>query len=159
MNNKIINIKSNNRINNLQIQNTHVSEDYLYHIEILNNLTTGVEFIEKKYIINKLRSKINGYRQQDKKRDLHEKDKTITLDELINKLYQSRLTCCYCNNHVLLMYNDNYNKSQWTLDRINNYDEHSCSNCCVACLSCNLERRRINSTRFKFTKQLNIIKQ
>ena len=159
MNNKIINININNTDCISNKENKLICEDYEYHIEILNNLKIDNDFKDKKYIINKLRNKINSYRQQDKKRDLYEKNKTITFLELIDKLYESRLTCYYCNNHVLLLYNDSYNKSQWTLDRINNYDEHTCENCYISCLSCNLKRRRINSTKFKFTKQLNIIKQ
>ena len=51
-------------------------------------------------------------------------------------------------------------EEQWTLDRINNYDEHSNENTIVCCLKCNLQRRRKNSEKFLFTKQLenNIIK-
>ena len=43
---------------------------------------------------------------------------------------------------------------QWTLDRLNNYDEHTNQNTIISCLKCNLQRRRKNSEKFKFTKQL-----
>ncbi len=45
-------------------------------------------------------------------------------------------------------------ENQWTLDRINNYDEHSNENTIICCLKCNLQRRRKNSDKFLFTKQL-----
>ena len=38
--------------------------------------------------------------------------------------------------------------------RINNYDEHSNDNTIISCLECNLQRRRKNSEKFKFSKQL-----
>ena len=48
---------------------------------------------------------------------------------------------------------------QWTLDRIDNNIGHTCDNTIIACLKCNLQRRRINKGAFLFTKQLKIIKQ
>lgn len=152
-----INITSHNNTHN-KIKDISFSEDNNYQINILNLLVQDISFIEKKYLLTNLRNKINGYKHQDKKHDRYEKDKTITLNELIIKLHESALKCTYCTNNVLILYNNNYNKQQWTLDRINNYDEHTCSNCCISCLSCNLKRRRTNSVKFKFTKQLNIIK-
>ncbi len=38
-------------------------------------------------------------KQQDKKHDRYEKDKTITLQELIIKLQESELKCNYCTNN------------------------------------------------------------
>lgn len=144
---------------NNKIKDISFCEDYNYQVIMLNKLVNDISFIEKKYVLTNLRSKINGYKQQDKKHDRYEKDKTITLQELINKLQESNLICYYCSNNVLILYNNKYNKQQWTLDRLNNYDEHTCTNCCISCLSCNLKRRRTNSTKFKFTKQLNIVKR
>lgn len=50
----------------------------------------------------------------------------------------------------------NYNK--WSLERINNTLGHYQSNCVVACLKCNITRRRKNHQHFKFTKNLVIEK-
>ena len=47
---------------------------------------------------------------------------------------------------------------QWTLDRINNNLEHSNKNTVVACLKCNLDRRRKNFHAYTFTKNLSIQK-
>ena len=155
--NKIINYDISNI--NSKISDLSLCESYEYQVYIVNCLVNKLEFPEKKQTISRLMTKINSYKQQDKKRDLYEKGNTITLEQLINKLYSSKVMCYYCNNNVLILYNNKYDKNQWTLDRINNYDEHTCENCRIACLSCNLKRRRINSEKFKFTRQLTIVKQ
>jgi hypothetical protein len=48
---------------------------------------------------------------------------------------------------------------QWSVDRINNYLGHNKDNFVLACLECNLKRRRRTSEKFLFTKQLSIIKK
>lgn len=48
---------------------------------------------------------------------------------------------------------------QWTLDRIDNNIGHTRDNTIIACLKCNLQRRRTNKGAFLFTKQLKISKQ
>ena len=48
---------------------------------------------------------------------------------------------------------------QWTLDRIDNDLSNTDENVIVACLKCNLQRRRQNKDKFLFTKQLKIVKQ
>ena len=58
-----------------------------------------------------------------------------------------------------IKYNNYRDKQQWTLDRIDNDLGHNNENVKIACLECNLKRRRINMEKFLFTKQLNIIKQ
>jgi hypothetical protein len=55
---------------------------------------------------------------------------------------------------MFILFDKVRDSNQWTLDRLNNYDEHSCDNTIISCLKCNLERRRQNSEKFKFTKQL-----
>jgi hypothetical protein len=46
----------------------------------------------------------------------------------------------------------------WTVDRINNDLGHNLDNYYLACLECNLKRRRRSDDKFLFTKQLNLIK-
>jgi hypothetical protein len=48
---------------------------------------------------------------------------------------------------------------QWSLDRINNDIGHNSGNLVVACLECNLKRRRTNKDAFLFTKNLTIIRE
>ena len=45
------------------------------------------------------------------------------------------------------------------LDRINNDIGHNDSNVVIACLKCNLKRRTTDADKFKFTKQMKIIKK
>ena len=108
-------------------------------------------------IIKRLKKKISGYRQQDLEKNLP-LDLLINFEELIEKLVVSQLRCEYCRQDVLILYNIVRYESQWTLDRINNDLGHSCDNTLVACLKCNLQRRRQIMEAFKFTKQLKIKK-
>ena len=64
------------------------------------------------------------------------------------------MMCYYCNNKTLILFKNAREQTQWTLDRLNNYDEHSNINTIICCLKCNLQRRRKNSAKFKFSKQL-----
>jgi hypothetical protein len=57
------------------------------------------------------------------------------------------------------MYETVREKRQWTLDRINNDIGHNNDNVVICCLECNLKRGRLNDEKFKFTKQMKIIKK
>ena len=59
----------------------------------------------------------------------------------------------------MIMYANKREPLQWTLDRIDNNMGHSNKNTVICCLKCNLERRRINDKKFKFTKQMRLIKK
>ena len=129
-------------------------------VKTINNLYMGLQFEERNFILSELKAKINSYKQQDIKKDYHEYANLITLDNVIEKLVSCKLKCYYCNKNMKLFFEKVRDEDQWTLDRINNYDEHSNENTIVCCLKCNLQRRRKNSEKFLFTKQLenNIIK-
>jgi len=137
---------SNNILDNLKIQKNQ--------IEYINNIFLGNNFPEKDLIINELKSKLSSYKQQDKKKEYIEDTNLINLDNIIEKLVISKLKCYYCNKNMLLFFEKVRDNDQWTLDRINNLDEHSNENTIVCCLKCNLERRRKNSDKFLFTKKL-----
>ena len=128
-------------------------------IELINNLYNDIDFIEKKIIISELKKKINSYKIQDKKKDIHEICNLITLNSLIKKLYESKLLCYYCKNNVYILYRLVRDKQQWTLDRINNLDEHTDDNTVICCYDCNMKRRRTNSKKYLFTKNLKITKE
>jgi len=47
---------------------------------------------------------------------------------------------------------------QWSLDRLDNDNSHTKDNTVIACLDCNLKRRRRDADKFYFTKNLTIKK-
>ena len=130
------------------------------HISIVNQLFLEQSFNGDNTTKKELHKKINSYKQQDIKKDYHIYANLITLDNVIEKLVTCKLKCYYCNKNMKLFFEKVRDEEQWTLDRLNNYDEHSNENTIVCCLKCNLQRRRKNSDKFLFTKQLenNVIK-
>lgn len=173
-NNKIIDDKSEkpdkirekivkfNKQNSLDPSNNFIlaMKQHSEQVKTINNLYMGSQFEERNFILGELKAKINSYKQQDIKKDYHEYANLITLDNVIEKLVSCKLKCYYCNKNMKLFFEKVRDEEQWTLDRLNNYDEHSNENTIVCCLKCNLQRRRKNSDKFLFTKQLenNIIK-
>ena len=111
-------------------------------------------FEYKDLLQKELVKKINGYKGQDKNKEIYEKDKLITLEEVVEKLVSSKLKCFYCSCHVLMIYKNIREPSQWTLDRKDNDLCHSNDNTIIACLKCNLQRRVTNIDKFDFTKKL-----
>ncbi len=101
--------------------------------------------------------KIAGYKQQDSKK---QREFGITYEQIVYKMEQQELKCKYCLQEMLLKYETSKNKEmrQWTLDRLDNDLGHTDANCHLACLKCNLQRRRTNDDAFIFTKQLTIKK-
>jgi len=151
-----------NKQNSLDPSNNFIlaMKQHSEQVKTINNLYMGSQFEERNFILGELKAKINSYKQQDIKKDYHEYANLITLDNVIEKLVSCKLKCYYCNKNMKLFFEKVRDEEQWTLDRLNNYDEHSNKNTIVCCLKCNLQRRRKNSDKFLFTKQLenNIIK-
>ena len=151
-----------NKQNSLDPSNNFIlaMKQHSEQVKTINNLYMGSQFEERNFILGELKAKINSYKQQDIKKDYHEYANLITLDNVIEKLVSCKLKCYYCNKNMKLFFEKVRDEEQWTLDRLNNYDEHSNENTIVCCLKCNLQRRRKNSDKFLFTKQLenNIIK-
>ena len=71
----------------------------------------------------------------------------------------SKLKCFYCKETCHLLYQNIFEKKQWTLDRLDNSLGHTKDNVVVCCLKCNLERRCLNDEKFLFTKQMRLIKK
>lgn len=105
-----------------------------------------------------LTKKMNGYKQQDVKRKLFNPDSLITVEKIREKLIDETMTCTFCGCQVLLMFDKVREGKQWTLDRIDNDKGHSYDNTKIACLDCNLKRRRQNYDDFHWTKNLTISK-
>lgn len=105
-----------------------------------------------------IESKINGYKHQDIKKDVYDCDTLISLEEVIDKLLTCSLSCEYCCNKVKILYRQVRDPLQWTLDRVDNDQNHSKNNTVISCLSCNLKRRLTDKEKFEFTKKMKIVK-
>lgn len=110
------------------------------------------------FLAKEITRKVNGYKQQDVKRNLYEPLTLITTHQIRQKLIDEMITCCFCNKNVSLLFDTIRDMKQWTLDRINNNLGHSDKNTKIACLKCNLERRRQDYHSFHWTKNLCISK-
>ena len=102
--------------------------------------------------------KIQGYKGQDIKKEIHNAATLINLDNVLEKLIASNLECVYCSKPVFILYKNVREPWQWTLDRIDNDLGHTKENTCISCLKCNLQRRLIDADKFTFTKKLKINK-
>jgi hypothetical protein len=147
-------VNSNGNITDISATIISMYDNYEEQLLCLHKLLNGVVFDEKKYFIQALKNKLDSYKQQDKKKTYDAYDNFITLENIIEKLVACNMKCYYCNSKTLILFKNVRTNYQWTLDRLNNYDEHSNANTIICCLKCNLQRRRKNSEKFKFTKQL-----
>jgi hypothetical protein len=69
------------------------------------------------------------------------------------------MKCHYCACETYLLYEFVREMKQWSLDRINNDIGHNKGNLVIACLECNLKRRRTNKDAFFMTKNLTISRE
>ena len=126
-------------------------------VEYLNKLYLGENYDGIDFVKKEVERKLSGYKNQDiKKKKLS--DKLISYEECLEKLVISKLKCYYCRTDCLLTYENIREQSQWTLDRIDNSIGHEKENVVICCLKCNLKRRTTDDEKFKFTKQMRIIK-
>jgi len=132
--------------------------DKTNQIEILNKIFLDDFFDGKEDVIKEIKKKRNSYKNQDVKKDRMDKTLFIKLDEIIEKLVISKLKCYYCKCNMLLCYEEKREKTQWSLDRIDNSIGHFTDNVVCSCLECNLKKRTRDSEKFRFTKQMKIKK-
>ena len=146
------------RLHKISEPKSKLSTTYKYEeeIKLLNELYLDIS--KNKIIYSRIKQKLLGYDRQDKLKNKNDPDKLISLDLLIEKLVISKLKCHYCKCNLNITSNIKRDKQQWTLDRIDNNIPHTKENVVICCLKCNLERRRLDSEKFKFTKQLRIQK-
>ena len=126
-------------------------------VEYLNKLYLGEIFNGFDFIKKEVERKIKGYKNQDVKKKKLGKN-LITYDQCLEKLVISKLKCYYCKQHCLLTYENVREEKQWTLDRLDNSQGHNKDNVVICCLKCNLKRRTTDDNKFKFSKQMRIIK-
>jgi 5-methylcytosine-specific restriction endonuclease McrA len=146
----------------------HIKEEEIPHkvqLMLINKLFMEVEFLNtseidfKNLCMREIEKKIQGYKQQDIKRNLDKKTILICSEEVIEKLVISKLKCFYCKHDIFVLYKNVRHQEQWTLDRKNNQEGHSNENTLISCLKCNLQRRVMDVDKFTFTKHLRIIKK
>lgn len=130
-------------------------EDTLY---VLSNFYTTKEINYRMECKKSLEQKISGYKSQDIKKRVYDKDTLITLPDVIDKLLTGMLKCVYCKKTLKVLYRMVRDPLQWTLDRIDNDLNHNVSNTVVSCLSCNLKRRTTNKEKFIFSQNIKIVK-
>lgn len=136
------------------------------------NYNTQLEFVmsdnfiknicKDKYIsqlTSHIKNKINSYKHQDIIKKKLNKAEFVTFKETIDLLKKCDMKCCYCSSEVYILYERVREMKQWSLDRINNDLGHNIGNLVIACLECNLKRRRTNKDAFMFTKNMVIIKE
>ncbi len=111
-----------------------------------------------KIVVNEINKKISGYKQQDKLKKIFDEDKFLTFENIIQKLIECHLKCYYCKAELKVLYDISRQMTQWSVDRIDNDKGHNIGNYYIACLECNLKRRRRSDDKFLFTKQMNLVK-
>ena len=126
-----------------------------------NDVTTKEPINKDKYyktIVSHLKSKISGYKHQDVTKKMFNEEQFTTLSDVVHLLYDSKSQCCYCHSNVYILYELVRENKQWSLDRIDNNLGHNIGNLVIACLECNLKRRRTNKDSFMFTKNMKLVK-
>jgi RNase P subunit RPR2 len=128
-------------------------------LEVLRRLVADDPSLnERKFFIKEIKAKLDGYSRQDVANGVLDLSAFISLDATIELLLVSKLRCAYCRECCELIYKDVMAPRQWTLDRVDNDRGHNDGNVVLACLACNLQRRTMDSERFKFGKQLRVVK-
>ena len=151
--------KEKKRLESEKWKNKELLLDNKKQINILNKLYLKEEYEGIKTVKKSIEKKIKGYVNQDIKKDKLNKNKLIKYEDLLEILVISKLKCYYCKCDCLLMYDNVREKKQWTLDRLNNDEGHNRDNVVVSCLECNLKKGTIDDKKFKFAKQMRIIKK
>lgn len=142
--------------------NQHIIlETLLQHAN--NSLETSICVFD--YPLKKIQSliakKIYSYKAQDQIKLRIDSVKDVANNyadlQFVLKLFQQKnLRCCYCDTALLICYRTRREKTQWTLDRIDNSKEHFDQNVVLSCLECNLKKKTNSSNDFLFTKNLQV---
>tara|TARA_B100001123_G_scaffold134668_1_gene156269 strand:- start:128 stop:637 length:510 start_codon:yes stop_codon:yes gene_type:complete len=124
----------------------------------LNKLFLEETFNDIDFVKKEVERKIKSYKNQDVHKNIFNAELFISYNDCLEKLVISKLRCYYCKCKCVFLYEKVLEKKQWTLDRIDNNKGHNNNNVVICCLECNLKKGTINDKKFKFTKQLRIIK-
>jgi 5-methylcytosine-specific restriction endonuclease McrA len=162
--NKKINCQKEKK-NRVETKTWGLNESELTHkfqFDFINDPNIFNNPFKDKYITKlttHIKSKLLSYKQQDIMKKRFNEHEFVSLKDTIQLLQESKLCCCYCSEDVYVLYEKVRENKQWSLDRINNNIGHNTGNLVIACLECNLKRRRTNKDAFMFTKNMVIIKE
>ena len=131
-----------------------------YKAEVNEKITFLNEEEERIYnvMIKQLEAKIASYRQQDKLKEMLDDTNSINVNSVVKHILLCDIKCFYCHTVMRILYKQSRDPTQWTIDRIDNDLGHTADNYVLACLGCNLKRRRQNLDKFHYTKNLTILK-
>ena len=129
---------------------------YKTQLDILKNIYSSDKNKLNSFIISHIKTKISSYKQQDMLKNMFLEPEFVTFEHVIDLLNACDLKCHYCSCETYLLYEFVREMKQWSLDRINNDIGHNKHNLVMACLECNLKRRRTNKDDFFITKNLTI---
>jgi hypothetical protein len=162
INNDTIEKESKKRV---QSEKWSFSDEYFEHstqIKMINGIFNNnyINYDDvSKIAIQEINRKISSYKQQDSLKKRYDETKFLTFQSIINKMIECELKCRYCSFEMNVLYDISREMHQWSVDRVDNDLGHNIDNYHLACLDCNLKRRRRTDEKFLFTKQLNIVKQ
>jgi hypothetical protein len=131
-------------------------------LEILKNINDNNSISESKltnFIKSHIKTKISSYKHQDILKNIFLESDFVTFNYIIELLNSCNMKCHYCACETYLLYEFVREMKQWSLDRINNDIGHNKGNLVIACLECNLKRRRTNKDAFFMTKNLTISRE
>lgn len=135
--------------------------EYDKQIEMMKNIKNNnyhsTDEISK-IALQEINKKIYSYKQQDNIKKIFNQEDFVHLETIIDKMVECELKCYYCQCEMSVLYDISREMKQWSVDRINNDLGHNKDNFYLACLECNLKRRRRSDEKFLFTKQLKLVK-
>jgi hypothetical protein len=132
--------------------------EYLNQLKLITNLSNNSLNNVEKIVVQEINKKISGYKQQDKLKKIYDENKFLIFETVIQKLLECQLKCHYCKAELKVLYDISRQMTQWSVDRIDNDKGHNNDNFYIACLECNLKRRRRSDDKFLFTKQMKLVK-
>ena len=106
-----------------------------------------------------INKKIMGYKQQDMLKKRYVEADFLTFRDVVSRLIDSQLKCYYCRGEMCVLYDVMRETLQWSVDRIDNDKGHVLNNYHLSCLDCNLKKRRKADETFRFTKQLQLVRE
>jgi hypothetical protein len=132
--------------------------EYFNQLKLIEDLSNNTLNEVEKIVVQEINKKISGYKQQDKLKKIYDENKFLTFETVIQKLLDCKLICYYCKAELKVLYDISRQMTQWSVDRIDNDKGHNNDNFHIACLECNLKRRRRTDDKFLFTKQMKLVK-